>query len=265
MTRLFLYVVASSKNPDQIECVVPYQINDRLIFFGPCKKRLRERLRNEYLKQADELEPQEDVFIVGVNGSNSQKVRKIVWVGHIRRLMTYETAFHTLSTPEFQAMRTHSYSPLHLKPLYDLAGEFLGYEHVSREHEGFWHLDILAINNHPQVQASPKQLLLRPDAQRHEVFIRDCSLLCDNLFFANGNGLTITPEIIQLLSEAQPGKKIDAYALFGYRSNGSVEGLTGKYLEMTGQSAERFISLIKSNPPTLSKQTNKPLKPCRCK
>jgi len=40
--KVFVYVVAASKNPDAVECVVPYRVNDDMIFFGPCKKRLRE-------------------------------------------------------------------------------------------------------------------------------------------------------------------------------------------------------------------------------
>ena len=30
-------MVAASKNPDAVECVVPYRVNDDMIFLGPVK------------------------------------------------------------------------------------------------------------------------------------------------------------------------------------------------------------------------------------
>lgn len=249
MTVLFLYVVASSNNPDRVECVVPYRIDENLIFFGPCKKRLRERLRNQYLKTSVDLRPEEDIFIVGLNGSNSQKIRKIVWAGRINRLMTFETAYNTLTGPEFQEMRSHEYSPLHLKPVYDGAGGFSGYQHCSREHEGRWVLDVVGNRNHPQIEVSENQVCLLTKADRYQIFTRDCCFLCENNFFANETGLTITDQVMMVLKAFQTDKRIDSYALFGYRKDGSVNGLTGSYLELSGWPAETLIDQIRTNRP----------------
>ena len=32
--KVFVYVVAASKNPDAVECVVPYRVNDDMFFWG---------------------------------------------------------------------------------------------------------------------------------------------------------------------------------------------------------------------------------------
>ena len=34
MTHVFCYVVAASKNPDKVECAVPYRIDESEVFFG---------------------------------------------------------------------------------------------------------------------------------------------------------------------------------------------------------------------------------------
>ena len=51
MTQVWMYVVASSSDPDFVRCKVPWRVDEDLIFFGPCKKRLRTRLRNGFLRQ----------------------------------------------------------------------------------------------------------------------------------------------------------------------------------------------------------------------
>ena len=38
--KVFVYVVAASKNPDAVECVVPYRVNDDMIFLGPPSRRI---------------------------------------------------------------------------------------------------------------------------------------------------------------------------------------------------------------------------------
>jgi hypothetical protein len=105
VATLFLYVMAASSDPDRVECLVPYPINDEEIFFGPCKRLLREELRDRYLNTLDDLRPSEDVFVVGVSGSNRKRCRKIVWAGCITRLMTFEAAYKGLTGLQYQEMR----------------------------------------------------------------------------------------------------------------------------------------------------------------
>ncbi|AMM40444.1 hypothetical protein HS1_000638 [Candidatus Desulfofervidus auxilii] len=70
--KVFAYVVGASNNPDAVECMVPYKVNKDIIFFGPCKKSLREKLYKEYLKNSNNGEANvlDDIYVLGVNASN---------------------------------------------------------------------------------------------------------------------------------------------------------------------------------------------------
>ncbi len=269
MMTLFLYVVAASHDPDNVQCVVPYRVNDDVIFFGPCKKPLRKWLRDRYLKTSNDSYPDADIFVVGVNGSNRKRIRKIVWAGSVTRVMTFEVAYNALKGPEFQEMRSHDCSPLHVKPLYDNAGKFLGYEHISHEHErdDRWVLDLTNRRNNPHVRDQGKQLLLKPEADRYQAFPHDCCFLCDNIFFAQGAGIPITDEILKVLKSIQPDKTPapDRYAIFGYRVDESAEGLTGRYLTTSGKLAEGLITLIRGSSTVLQGTTKRQLRPCKCR
>jgi hypothetical protein len=264
---LFIYIVAASHAPDIVVCVVPYLIDEDLIFFGPCKKRLREWLSHRYLNGVDDAIPEDDIFVVGVNGNNKQRIRKILWAGWIARVMTFEAAYNNLNGPNFQDMRCHDFSPLHVKPLYDRAGEFLGYEHISREHEreDNWVLDFTDRHSSPYFIRKGTQLLIKPNTGRSQAFPRDCCFLCDNIFYAQGAGIPITDKILAVLTGVQPGKEIDPYAIFGYRVDGSIEGLTGRHLSISGESAQELIDLIRDNKPVAQGTTKHQLKPCNCR
>lgn len=248
--KVFMYIVAASKNPDAVECKVPFKVNN-LIFFGPCKKHLRENLYKHYLKDNNEREADissENIYIIGLNGSNSQKVRKIIWVGKIQKVLTFEKAYIKLSSnQQFREMINCQESPLHLKPLYDKSGIFIGYELCSEMHKSNndWVLDIMQKKNHPGVEIKNKSLILKNPYKRKEIFVRDCCFLCENIFYAEGKGLDVDKDIINILKKAQPNKtSISDYAPFGLRKNGSVDGLTGSYLEINGELAEDLIKLL---------------------
>lgn len=269
MTTLFIYIMAASSNPDNVECLVPYPIGDEELFFGPCKRLLRKELREQHLRASDDLRPKEDVFIAGLNGSNREQCRKIVWAGRITRLMTFEVAYKKLTAPKYQELRDREDSPLHVRPLYDNTGKFRGYEHCSFMHEknDGWVRDLTRSNN-TRVQREGKQLLCSED--RYQAFPRDCCFLLENIFFAQGTGIAITDDILGVLRKAQPKRKdIDKYAVFGYRTDRSADGRAGRWLEVTGESAEELMSLIKSNIPTLQGAPKtagrRRLKSCNCR
>ena len=271
MTKLFLYVVSASPNPDDVECLVPYSISHKEIFFGPCKKRLRKKLRDQYLETSNDVIPNESIFVVGVNGSNPEKCRKIIWAGRIIRLMTFEVAYNELTASKYQQMRRENKSPLHAKPLYDDTGKFKGYEHCSLMHkkDDNWILDFVTHKNNRHVQLESKQLLLTPIESRHQALLRDCCFLLDSIFFAQGVGIPITSKILDMLKESQPERKdIDEYAIFGRRSDGSADGRTGRWLEVTGENAEELVHLIGDNIPATSRArhtTNRRSKSCCCR
>lgn len=246
MTSLFLYVLAASPDPDHIRCYVPYQVNEKLIFFGACKKRLREQLRKQFLKNSDDVLVDEDLFLVGVNGGNAQHIRKIVWVGRITRAMTFETAFNSLNGKEFELMRSDDHCPILVRPLYDENGNFRGYRSDSLLHKDSWVSDVMTKIDSSEVHFSGDQVLMHSGIDRKRVFNRDCCLLLENIFFAGGSGMEIDHEMLHILGEVQPDKHIDPYAIFGYRADGSVDGMTGRHLHIKGSAAEQLVSLIRA-------------------
>ena len=246
--KVFVYVVGKSNNPDAIECMVPYKVNENTIFFGPCKKPLREHLYERYLKNSDdgEAEISDGIYVVGVNAYNPQKIRNIVWVGKIVKVLTFERAYNVLSSKEeFKEMMKEKWSPLHLKPLYE-NGTFIGYGLRSKMHEeeDEWILDIIKKKDDPNAKLEGKCLYLKDPSKRKNVFIRDCVFLCKNIFFAEGKGIDIDSDILSIFKKAQPGKSISKYAIFGLSSNGSANGLRGSYLTIDGELANALIQKI---------------------
>ena len=258
---LFLYILAASSDPDNIDCMVPYRINDERIFFGPCKRRLREWLCRQYLSAREDytLPEPEHLYVVGFNGSNSQRLRRIVWAGRIAHVMTFEYAYNELTGPDFWKMREEEdRSPLHLKPIYDDTTRlFRGYEHASDYHCDEWVTDVTTgsalAKGDARVQGD--RVLLHADKNRHLVFTRDCCFLCEDTFFARrsqGGGIPINGAMVDVLRRAQLDRRhqIDSYAVFGRQRNGNLYGRAGGYLTISGPDAETLIHLIQDNRPT---------------
>ena len=85
---------------------------------------------------------------------------------------------------------------------------------------------------------------------RRDAFPRDCCMLLENIFYARGEGIEISTEMLRLLKDEQSGKReIDRYAIFGVRSDGSADGRTGSWLEISGHNANRFLSLVREAKP----------------
>jgi len=261
-------VVAASKNPNAVdteECTVPYKVNDKWIFFGPCKKHLRENFYRLYLSTLHDGEvdvSSEDLYVVGVNGSNVEKIRKIVWAGKVQRTLTFEKAYNTLSSDEqFKEMVMRKNSPLHLEPIYNETKTFIGYKLRSTEHEenNEWIFDVMKEKN-ADVRIKGKMLILKDPSRRKEVFSRDCCFLCENIFFAEGKGIDIGDDILRIFKKAQPDKTdIDKYAIFGRTKNGSANGLRGNYLEICEPLANKLVKAIIRRSEKMAIH-NKPLK-----
>ena len=144
MTRVWMYVLSSSKDPDRVRCVVPWMVDEDLIYFGPCKRRLRERLRTEYLTgDLTQCSVNDDLYIVSVNGSNSKRVRKVVSAGKLSEVMTFAEAADRLEGDRFSELRNDPMSPLHVRPVIE-GGKLVGYQHVSFEHieNNYWISDL---------------------------------------------------------------------------------------------------------------------------
>jgi hypothetical protein len=216
MTRVWMYVLDSSKSPDSVQCVVPWMVDEELIYFGPCKRRLRERLRKEYLADGrTHCTVGDDLYIVSVNGSNGKRVRKVVSAGKLSEVMTFAEAAERLDGDRFSELREDPVSPLHVRPQFQ-GGELIGYEHVSLEHidDDEWIADLLS--KLARVSLKGRMIRLRPGVRSCDAFDRDCCMLLENLFFAQGDGIKFDQEAVNILKAAQPGVKgIDDYAIFG--------------------------------------------------
>ena len=256
--KVFAYVVGASKNPDAVECMVPYKVNENIIFFGPCKESLREKLYEEYLKSSNNGEANvlDDIYVLGVNASNSKRIRKIIWVGRIVKVLTFERAYNILSSKkEFKKMMEEKYSPLHLEPIYK-GGTFVGYKLRSKEHEGDnkWVRDVIKRKDYPNVKLEGKSFCLKDLSKREEVFVRDCVFLCENVFFAEGKGIDIDEDILSIFKKAQPEREgVSNYAIFGLNSDGRANGLRGNYLTIDDRNlASALIEKITKTRSTFS-------------
>jgi len=242
-----MYTVAASSQPDHIYCRVPWRVDEHLIFFGPCKKRMRERLRRQFLGEGiSHVQTNDDLFIVGVNGSNKEKIRKVVWAGRLSEVMTFAEADRRLRGDRFRKLREHRLSPFHVRPIMK-NGELIGYEHVSDEHikGGEWILDLMSPSAKPNVRVEERKLILRQGTP-WQAFDRDCCMLLENRFFALGQGIEFDEVALEILRQAQPEKSgIDRYAIFGRTASGQADGLRGWFLEITGHLANRFIAWLK--------------------
>lgn len=270
-TQVFCYVVGDSKNPDDVRpSAVPYRIDEEEIFFGPCAKLLRERMRACYLAEATgRADLRDDVYFVGFNASNERRICKIIWIGRLMKVMTFSHAWECLDGCRYEEMRAWKYSPLHVRPIRK-GGRVVGYEHVNRLHEedDDWVSDLVKSKSSPDVERSGNRLLLRKHVSAWQGFPRDVCLLFENVFFATGRGLEIDADLLSILRATQPDRRVDRYAVFGRNARGDRDGKRGNYLPVTGELAGRFVNWIRntSSPaPSASRPGRLPaVSPARC-
>jgi len=255
--RVFLYILSVWHDPDTCEQGVPWVVDDSEIFFGPCKRRLRASLRADYLRgQAHRDMSSDDVFVVGLNGANAERLRKIIWVGKITSLMTFAHAWGTLNDPRYREMREDRYSPLHLQPLFE-SGQHTGYRLASEQHLGQWLEDLTAklTSVTKNCVITDDEIKVNPGRSPSDVFERDACLLLERRFVANGRGIDLSAPMLDILRQVvplRPDDSIDAYAVFGTRLDGSVEGKAGGWVELAGGLAERFIALVTREADTIA-------------
>jgi hypothetical protein len=281
MTLVLFYAFSpsASSNPDGVDCVVPWRVDEKLDFFGPCKIRLRALLRKMFLRpdlSYAKVPADIDILIVAVNGSNQSKVRKIVYAGRLSEVMTNQEADKRLQGGRFRKMRGDQLSPLHVEPVEE-GGKLVGYKHVSKEHayreEGKphdkWVYDLVSDPEGFEItpKEGPERMILRRAPTQD--FDRDCCMLLENRFFAQGRGIEIDGEALEILRKAQPGKEIDGYAVFGWsvkkQANGQKQanGLRGAYLPIGGALADRFVRWLNNRSCAATEQLRERARPAR--
>lgn len=266
MTKLYMYVVTAAPDPRCITCTVPYRVNEKEIFFGACKKRLRAEFRLSYLNpQTETMKPWDSIYLAGINGGNRYRVRKIIWAGRVKKIMTFGHAFNNLNAAKYKKMRTWNKSPIHVKPIFK-GDRFIGYEHISEMHKenDSWIVDLIAQRNCGKVKLSGNKLIVNKGYDPWDAFPRDSCLLLENIFFTQGQAIDIDKKILSILRKAQPKDKIDEYAVFGYRKDGSADGLTGSYLCIEGKLAESLIHHIQNKTANIKEATQKHQSKARC-
>jgi len=249
--RAFVYILGASSNPDKIECRVPFEIDENEIFFGPCKKRLRQKLKRE-IDTNGRLET--ETFFIGLNANNVKRERKIVWAGKIQTHYTFQQANAKLVGSKYLPIKsgekTDSF-PLHVIPIKN------GYQLKSDLHfeNNKWILDLVSNEESVLYDEDSNSITLKKGSS----FNRDICFIFSNIFFANRfkKGIEISDEILDVFRTNQPDKKkIDSFVVFGYRKDHSVDGKTGGWLELDDPSTRRLIKLIKKQAERIKKKSN---------
>lgn len=217
-TLLYIYILGTSNEWNYICTPVPYKLNEKELFFGPCKKLVRQDLKKKLLRDSPDFDLQSNsykIYIVGINPSKRNGTRKFLFAGKILKLFTFKHAWeHYLNRAEseinvrkmidgIKSENGKVYSPLHLKPIKR------GYRHRTSEHENDWVYDLLSGNkNGGEIKTFLKKAGLIKGYNRKNndtlmrylqnnnneiyrddklkiVFERDCCFSAENIFFSS--------------------------------------------------------------------------------
>lgn len=154
---------------------MPYKLNDDELFFGPCKKRIREEIKKNYIKEKDYinlLTTKQNIYIVGINPNlpKKDKARRLLFAGKIKEIFTFKQSWNKYkklakNDEDIYKMINGSkeeiygcgqeiedigekngdqnyQSPLHLIPV--KKGNIEGYKHRTSMHKLNWIKDILS-------------------------------------------------------------------------------------------------------------------------
>src|SRR5207245_2862282 len=114
----------------------------------------------------------DDLFIVGINGSNKERIRKVIWAGKLSEVMTFAEAYRRLKEGRFRKLRGDEHSPLHVSPV-ERDGNLVGYDHRSNEHiEGDQWISDLMLGRR-KIRPQGRRLILQTGATSWEFFDRD--------------------------------------------------------------------------------------------
>ena len=267
MTEVYIYIMGSNTNTDIITCSVPdIRNNEKEIFFGPCKKKLRECFRKRFMKDVNSVyKPKEknSIYIIGLSRRNKDEKRCILWAGKITRIMSFALAYDYIMRHEdaydkllSRKKKPHEDCSLHVKP-WRLGKKLKGYEYekggVHRDKDE-WMSDLIS-KNHGEIKAPSKGSKRIEFTEPNLLLDRDCAFFCEPLFWAKGDrrGIDIkekNDDFVNALKaqEKDPQKKknIDHYFVFGRTKKGGANGLRGAYLPVKDRdTAKKIINYIK--------------------
>lgn len=272
--EIWTYIVAAGSSADELTCGVPLKVNNDYIFFGPCMKRYREDLYKTYLKneKIGKKEIDKDIYFLGMSGSkvkNAKKdeIRKILWFGKLVAMFTFEHMHYYIDSlqnkelkSDFEKIKNLADSPLHIQPIFE-NNLLIGYELRSSYHFGKWFNDIASDKSKLRISNKKKVILKNPD-EHHEVFDRDCCLLFENIFYAEGKGLEIDSEILTIFKEhphlSQRAHTITSrYYIYGkIEGSNRAIGLEGRGLKFTGTLGKKLFECMLKKISSIEKTTH---------
>ena len=272
-SEVWTYIVAASKSANNLTCGVPYKVNDDFIFFGPCMKNYRKSLYEKYLKneKVEKKNIDDDIYFLGMSGSkvkNAKKyeIRKILWFGKLLSVFSFGAMHKFIDSIEkkslnidFKKMRKLSDSPLHIQPIIENY-QFKGYELRSTYHRGKWFKDIATDKSKLKI-CNEKKVELKTPEEQFQVFDKDCCLLFQNLFYAEGKGLEIDNEILNIFKE-HPKLSLRAdtitspYFIYGkIKDTRNAIGLQGKGLKFKGLLSQKLLDCLLERIRNIKKRT----------
>ena len=262
MTTVHLYILGASFDTDSVDCTVPWELNRKEVFFGPCKKNFRTNLRKEYLKGGLTCaDVKEDIYLVGLNAGTKEN-KKIVWAGKLLKVMTFAYAYDHFHSREDDdnvvTMLGLPSSPVHVRPIYADNGDVSGYEHISEEHaeNDDWIMDLVDHWKPKHASLRGNTLWRDGDVEHHKAFPRDACMLFENVSFARKRaGMPLDGEGLEILRDFQTKKtppegverkrkEITARSPFGLTSKRTVEGYHGRQLKIDGDHGRRFAAWL---------------------
>ena len=270
---VYLYILGQKNDRDIVSTPVPYRINEEEIFFGPCKKLIREEIRSLFpSREIINLERENyEIYLVGINPAKDKKEdnipRNFLFAGKIRKIFTFEQAWKyyynrqdTDGNIAEMIEGIQNFSSLHLEPQYDKNNEkFIGYKHRTDEHKDKWLEDLLSKNEINQLTKEEINKIYRNNevlTNNHLKFERDCCFELKNIFFSYKNHIcpiqlddTFIDLIRKRLEEQNHRDRLntlggpDIFAPFGYQKNGDRFG-RGFNLVFEGDDVVKFITEI---------------------
>lgn len=255
--KAYVYILGANKNLKGITGV-PWEIDEKEIFFGPCKKRLRQYFR-QFLDEDRYFsnEFKDEYFLIGLNRLSRDRKRKIIWTGKLATVMTFAYAYEHLKGARYLKMRNSKDSPIHVKPIKE-GRKLIGYESLNTMHRKNkkWISDLVSNQDSKKIKVKGNKIITNIGYTPFSAFNRDACLLFENIFFTNGKGIDIDKSILKIFQKSQKNIAIDAVAIFGKDKNGHPNGMRGSWFELDDQATKTIIALIKKKAETIKKKKN---------
>jgi len=164
---------------------------------------------------------------------------------------------------DFENIRDMEDSPIHIEPIYD-KNTLIGYELRSTYHYGKWFKDIASFDSKLRI-INKTRIELKNPKERYEVFDKDCCLLFNNIFYAEGKGLDIDAEILNIFKEhpnlsSRVGTITNPYFIYGkILDTNKAIGLQGNGLKFAGALGQKLLDCILKKIKNIKKPTDSSL------